>query len=108
MNPEEDLASKAAELVVDFAGLLQDRAVRPLFFIARVVVYGLIALALAVAAGVLAVDVLVKLLDAYLFAGRVWITYLVIGAIALIASTVAWRRMGRYRLRTTQIEVKEA
>lgn len=105
MNPDEDLASKAAGLVTDFAGLLQDRAVKPLFFIARVVVYGLIALALAVAAGVLAVDVLVKLLDAYVFAGRVWITYLVIGAIALVASAFAWRRMGHYRLEAGDVEV---
>jgi uncharacterized membrane protein YdbT with pleckstrin-like domain len=105
MNPDEDLASKAAGLVTDLAEALQDRAIKPLFFITRVVVYGLIALALAVAAGVLAVDVAVKLLDAYVFAGRVWITYLVIGAVVLVVSVVAWRRMGRYRLQARELEV---
>jgi len=44
----------------------------------------------------------VKLLDAYLFAGRVWITYFVIGGLALVASIFAWRKMGRYRFHPQQ------
>ena len=73
---QRDIASRATEWVDEATKFLQNRAVSPLFWIARAIIFGLLGLALVVVAGVLAVDTLVKLLDAYLFAGRVWITYL--------------------------------
>ncbi|WP_276973268.1 hypothetical protein [Ferrimicrobium acidiphilum] len=95
---QRDIASRATEWVDEVTKFLQNRAVSPLFWIARAIIFGLLGLALVVVAGVLAVDTLVKLLDAYLFAGRVWITYFVIGGIALLVSLVAWKRMGKYRM----------
>ncbi|WP_298338335.1 hypothetical protein [Ferrimicrobium sp.] len=97
---QRDLAARAAEWVDEIAKFLQSKAVSPLFWVARAIIFGLLGLALAVVAGVLAVDALVKLLDAYLFAGRVWITYFVIGGLALLLSLYAWRKMGKYRLVT--------
>ncbi|WP_298211424.1 hypothetical protein [Ferrimicrobium sp.] len=95
---QRDLAARAAQWVDEIAKFLQNKAVSPLFWIARAIIFGLLGLALAVVAGVLTVDALVKLLDAYLFEGRVWITYFVIGGLALIVSLFAWRKMGKYRL----------
>lgn len=95
---QRDLASRATEWVDEVTKFLQSKAVSPLFWIARAIIFGLLGLALLVVAAVLAVDTLVKLLDAYFFANRVWITYFVIGGIALIISLLAWKKMGKYRL----------
>jgi hypothetical protein len=99
---QRDLASRATEWVDEITKFLQNKAVSPLFWLARAIIFGLVGIVLVIVAAVLTVDALVKLLDAYLFAGRVWITYFVIGGLALVASIFAWRKMGRYRFHPQQ------
>ena len=97
-----DIASRATEWVDEVTRFLQNKAVSPLFWVARAIIFGLVGLVLVVVGAVLAVDALVKLLDAYLFADRVWITYFVLGGLALLVSIVAWRKMGQYRFSGVQ------
>ncbi len=95
---QQDFAGRLASHLGDAVEQLQSKTVVPLFFIGRVVVYGVLAAIIAIMVAILSVDVVVKLLDAYLFGTRVWITYLLVGGISLIAGWFAWRKAGNYRL----------
>jgi hypothetical protein len=96
---QPDFAARAAGWVGEIVSLIRSRTVDPAAFVARALVYGLLAAIVAAVVVVLAVDALVKLLDAYAFGNRVWITEFIVAALALGASSVAWRRMGRARRR---------
>ncbi len=95
---QQDFAGRLAAHLGEAVEQLQSRTVVPLFWIGRVVVYGVLAAIIAIMIAILAVDAVVKLLDAYLFGNRVWITYLIVGGITLIAGWFAWRKAGKYRL----------
>ncbi len=97
-SEDRDYAARLASQLGDFVEQLRSKTVVPLFWVARVIVYGMLALALAVAAGIMAVDFIVKLLDAYLFGNRVWITYLIVGIVMLAVGAVSFKRMGKYNL----------
>ncbi|HEV2427986.1 MAG TPA: hypothetical protein VGS61_07185 [Acidimicrobiales bacterium] len=72
--------------------VVHDKVLRPLIIAGRAVAFGLI---IALAALVLAVALvlgLTRLLTVYLFAGHVWITDGVSGALFVAAGMVVWRR----------------
>jgi hypothetical protein len=96
---QPDLAARLAQWLGSTTELVRSRTVAPAQFLARVVVYGLLIAIVGSVVTVLAVDALVKLLEAYLFANRVWITEFIVAGLALLGSSLAWRRMGQARRR---------
>ncbi|MHB8190156.1 MAG: hypothetical protein ACYDHP_07010 [Ferrimicrobium sp.] len=97
-----DIAARVTAHIGDVVETLQSKTVRPLFWLARMIVFGLVVAVLGVVVFVLVVDVVVKVLDAYAFANRVWITYFVVGAVVTVAGVVAWKKMGAYRIDMTR------
>lgn len=96
----EDFAAKAAARFGDAVESLQGKTVKPLFWVARMIVYGLVVAALGAVVGVLLLDLLVRMLDVYAFGGRVWITDFVLGGLFVIAGAFLWLRMRRYSFQT--------
>ncbi len=92
-----DVAARAASWVGDAVAGIRSKTVEPAEWLVRAVVYGMLAAVVAIALLVLSIDVVVKVLDAYAFPHRVWITELIVAALCLVVATGAWRRMSRAR-----------
>jgi hypothetical protein len=80
-------AADTVDLVVD---TIHDRALRPIFLVARAVVFGLLIATVGVALIVLLSVALVRLLDVYVFPGKVWASYLLVGGVFTLAGLTAW------------------
>ena len=75
-----------------FDHIIHDKVLRPLLLAGRAIAFGfIIVLAVVVLLTVLVIGV-VRLLNVYCFAGREWLSYLVIGGLCLIGGLVIWRR----------------
>jgi hypothetical protein len=81
---------KAADGVDALVDLVRDRIVRPILLVARFLVYGLVALFLLVVIAVVLSVALIRLLDVYVFPGRVWASYALVGVVFTIVGIVAW------------------
>ena len=79
----------AIDLVVD---TVNDRAVRPAILAARAIVFGLLIAVLGLVVLVLASVGLLRLLDVYVFPGKVWASYAVLGALFSIVGLWAWSK----------------
>lgn len=82
--------AKAADAVDMVVVTVNDRAIRPIILAARAVVFGIIMIVLAVLVAVLFSIALLRILDVYVFAQRVWASYLLLGALFGGAGLVAW------------------
>ena len=71
--------------------LVRSKTTSPLAFVARVVVYGLLAAVMGTVALVMLVVLLVRVLDIAI-PEEVWLTYLVLGGLFSLGGLVAWRR----------------
>jgi hypothetical protein len=87
-----DWPVRAADLVETLVGVLRDKTVRPLTLVARAVVFGVIVLASTVVTVVLVSVALVRLLDVYVFNGRVWAADFSVGAVFVVVGLLAWSR----------------
>ncbi|MGC8509773.1 MAG: hypothetical protein ACP5PB_02755 [Acidimicrobiales bacterium] len=94
-----DLVDKTLQSFDHVLDIVHDKVVRPLLIAGRAVAFGFIIAVMAlVIVIVLAVGV-VRLLNVYLFAGREWLTYLIVGAISLVTGLLIWRRRKPVTLR---------
>ncbi len=82
-------AVDAIDLVV---GTVNDRAVRPIVVAARAIVFGLLIAVIGLVVLVLVSVGLIRLLDVYVFPGRVWASYAVLGALFSILGLWAWSK----------------
>jgi hypothetical protein len=82
------LAVRGADYVESFVSLIRDRALRPLLVGARLLVLGLVGLAVALAVAVVVVIALVRLFTTDVFGGRVWATDLLFGGIFVASGTL--------------------
>jgi hypothetical protein len=82
-------AADAVQLVVD---TIHDKAIRPAVLATRALVFGLLVVALATLLLVLGSIALLRLLDVYAFAHRVWLSYVVLGGVLTLAGLAAWSR----------------
>ncbi len=98
-GPRPDLIDRLLALVDHLLDVVHDRVLRPIIVAARFVAFGLIIFLAAVVFVVVLVVGLVRLLDVYAFAGRVWLTYAVVGALSFIGGLVIWRRRRPLKLR---------
>lgn len=91
-----DWPRKAVDAIDRVVGAVHDKAVRPVALVARAVVFGLLVAALGTVLLVLLSIALLRLLDSYAFEGRVWLSYLVLGAVFSAVGLLLWtKRMGR-------------
>jgi vacuolar-type H+-ATPase subunit I/STV1 len=90
-RPQADWAAEVADRIDDVVAKVRANTSDRLVGIARIVVYGLLAVVMGVTAGVLAVIFAIRLLDVVIPRG-VWIPYLVLGAIFLVAGLFLWSK----------------
>ena len=76
-----------SDLVVD---TIHDKALRPIILGARAVVFGLLVAVLGLTVVTLVSVGLLRLLDVYVFPGRVWASYAVLGLVFSAAGLWAW------------------
>ena len=89
-EPGPDWTDQVADLVVDTVDKARQKTTGPILTGARVIVYGIVALIVAVAIGVMAVILGGRLLE-YL-PGPLWVAYTGLGALLVVVGLVLWSR----------------
>ena len=86
-----DWAAQTADTIERVVGSVRGKTADPVEKIARVLVYGLVAGILGVAALVLLAVLLVRVLDVAI-PGEVWPAHLIVGGIFTVAGAFFWRK----------------
>ncbi|CAN5207742.1 hypothetical protein BH24ACT1_BH24ACT1_04170 [soil metagenome] len=89
--PSKDWAAETADTIERLVGTARAKTSGPLETVARVLVYGLIALIVGLAAAVLVAVALVRALDLAL-PGEVWAAHGLTGGIFVLAGLFLWRK----------------
>jgi hypothetical protein len=89
-SAKTDLPTKAADTVELLVAALNDRAVRPVLIGARALVFGVLIAALGLALTVWLSVGFIRLLDVYAWPGKVWASYLLLGAVFCAVGLVVW------------------
>lgn len=89
--PDKDWAAETADTIERLVGTVRTKTSGPLEKVARVLVYGLVALIVGTAAAVLAAVAMVRALDLAL-PGDVWAAHAVTGGIFVLAGLFLWRK----------------
>lgn len=87
----DDWDEKATSKLLDTVDLVRVKTGSPAIGVARMVVYGILAAILGLIALILLIVGLVRLLDSYLPA-TVWLTYVILGSIFLVAGLFLWSK----------------
>jgi hypothetical protein len=87
-----DWPKKAADAVDLAVDTIHDKAIRPVFLVARTIAFGVLVAVLALAVVVWLSVGFVRLLDVYVVDRRVWISYAVLGGLFTVAGLLAWSR----------------
>src|ERR1700729_4101807 len=93
-NFTDDLSNRALDTIDTVVATVNDKAIRPAIVAARAVVFGVIIGVVALAVVVLLSGGLVGLTPRYLFDHKVWISYLVLGAIFCLGGMFAYSKRG--------------
>ena len=88
---EGDWAAQTADKIDRIVGSVRGKTSEPLERVARIVVYGLVAAIVGVAAAVLLAVMAVRALDVAI-PGEVWSAHLVAGGIFTLAGLFLWRK----------------
>ncbi len=86
-----DWPAQAADMVVSTVDAVSARTTGTILSIARVTVFGLLAVVLGIVAVVMTIVLLVRFLDAIL-PSSVWLPYLILGLASLIGGLLVFRR----------------
>ena len=89
-GPMAEWPARAADTVDSLVATVHDRFIRPVVLGARAIVFGLLILTLSVVLAVLISVSLVRLLTVYVFDGRVWASYLLLGSIFTGGGLYLW------------------
>lgn len=87
---EPDWPAQATTAIVNLVDQVRDKTTGPVLTVARGLVFGLLAAVLGVAVFVLALIFAIRLLTE--LTGRVWLSYLIIGAVFTIAGALVFSR----------------
>jgi hypothetical protein len=93
-NLSDEWSARALDTIDTVVATVNDKAVRPVVLIARAVVFAAIIGVTALAALVLLSIGLIRIGTDYLFDHKVWISYLVLGAVFSVAGAFAYSRRG--------------
>ena len=91
-SKKPDLVDRVLGLLDHALDVVHDNVLRPLIIAGRAIAFGLIALVATVVLVLVLVVGLTRLLNVYAFAGREWISYLLIGLASLLGGLIIWRR----------------
>jgi hypothetical protein len=86
-----DWAAQTADTIERVVGSVRGKTADPVEKIARVVVYGLVAGILGMAALVLVAVLLVRVIDVYI-PGEVWPAHVIVGGIFTLVGLLLWRK----------------
>lgn len=86
-----DWPAQATDFVVNTVDAVRDRTTGTILTIARVTVFGLLAVVVGLVAIVLLIILLVRLFDVIL-PSSVWVAYLVLGLASLVSGILVFRR----------------
>jgi hypothetical protein len=92
-----DWPAKAADMVEMAVDTLFDRIVRPALVAVRAVVFGLLIATMGLVLLVAIAIAFVRLLDVYVFDGRVWASDALVGALLTAAGLYAWSQRATRR-----------
>jgi hypothetical protein len=95
--PERDWPAQAADTIERVVGQVRDKTTGPALQAARGFVYGTFGAIIAIACLIVLIIGAVRLLDVYLpdsvfGEDHVWVVYLMIGLVLVIAGAVSWSR----------------
>ncbi len=93
-NITDELSNKALDAVDAIVAVVNDKAVRPAVVAARTVVFGVIIVVVALMIVVLLSVGFIRFTTVYFFNGKVWISYLVLGAIFCAGGAFAYSKRG--------------
>ncbi len=85
-----DWPAQATETVETVVVAIRDKSVRPLTLVARAIVYGFVSGAVVLMVLTLSSVGVLRLLDIYVFPGRVWASYTMLGGIFTLAGLFLW------------------
>ena len=77
------------DLVLD---TVHDRIIRPLLVFTRYLAFGLLLLSLGLVILVAGTIGLIRFSDVFIFQGYVWVSYLVVGFLFVVAGLLVWRK----------------
>jgi hypothetical protein len=92
-----DWPAKAADMVEMAVDGVFDRVVRPILVAVRAVVFGLLIATMGLVLLVAVSIAFVRLLDVYVFDGRVWASDALVGALLTAAGLFAWSQRATRR-----------
>ena len=81
---------EAADFVVRTVGTVRDKTTGPIILGARILVFGLFAIAMAMVVAVVVAIALVRVLTVYLPGNHVWLADLIIGGVFTLAGIALW------------------
>jgi hypothetical protein len=84
--------ARVADTIEEVVAAAHDNVVRPLMLAARGVVFGIIIATMALIVGVLMAVALIRVLTVYVFGGRVWASYALVGILLLGVGAFAWSK----------------
>jgi hypothetical protein len=93
-STSEQWAAKATDTVDLVVDAVHDRVVRPALLVGRGIVFGIIIAFIGVVVLILLPVALIRLLDVYVFPGRVWASYAVVATLWLGAGFGLWTQRG--------------
>ena len=93
-NFTDDLSNRALDTIDTVVAVVNDKAVRPAVVAARAVVFGVIIVVVALTVVVLLSVGFIRFTTVYLFDDKVWISYLVLGAIFSVGGFFAYAQRG--------------
>jgi vacuolar-type H+-ATPase subunit I/STV1 len=86
-----DWPAQATDFIVNTVDAVRDRTTGTILTIARVTVFGLLAVVLGLVVAVLTIVMLVRFLDVVL-PSSVWLPYLIVGLVSLVGGLFVFRR----------------
>lgn len=89
---EPDFVDKSLGLLDNYLDRFHDTVLRPIFLVGRTVAFGFLIMSFGLLALIALLIGSVRLLNIYAFAGREYITYLVLGSLLIAGGLVIWRR----------------
>jgi hypothetical protein len=90
----DTLSQRAMDAVDTVVATVNDKAIRPAIVAARAIVFGVIIAVVAITVLVLLSVGFIRLTTVYLFDDKVWISYLVLGAIFCLGGAFAYTKRG--------------
>ena len=93
-NFSDDLTNRALDTIDSVVAAVNDKAIRPAIVAARAVVFGVIIGVIALTVAILFSVGFIRLTTDYLFHYRVWVSYLVLGALFCAGGIFAYSKRG--------------